>query len=189
MRKLLATLVLYLCAWAALAESNDHQAAMSAAADGGDAKAEFDLGTMYYIGQGVPQDYSKAVMWWRRAADQGYAETQMAPFVSTLGFMYDTGQGVPQDYAEAIKWYRKAADQGYAKGQSQLGAMYGIGHGVPQDFVEAHKWSNLATARAADKETRERAAQQRDLLAGAMTPAEVAEAQRLAREWKPSPVP
>ena len=65
--------------------------------------------------------------------------------------------------------------------------MYATGHGVPQDFVEAHKWSNLATTRAADKETRERAAQQRDLLAGSMTAGEVTEAQKLAREWKPAP--
>jgi uncharacterized protein len=57
--------------------------------------------------------------------------------------------------------------------------MYGTGHGVPQDYVIAHMWFNLAAA-SGDKE----AAEVRDMLAAKMTPAQVAEAQKLAREWK-----
>src|SRR4029077_12512676 len=97
------------------------------------------------------------------------------------------GQGVPQDYAEAAKWYRKAADQGFAEAQSNLGAMYAKGQGVPQDYVEAYKWFDLAAARfaASDAALRDGVVSDRERIAAGMTRAQIAEAQRLAREWKP----
>jgi TPR repeat protein len=58
--------------------------------------------------------------------------------------------------------------------------MYEQGNGVPQDYVEAHKWYTLAAA-SGDKV----AAGLRDLLAKQMTPADIAEAQKMAGEWKP----
>jgi TPR repeat protein len=64
---------------------------------------------MYRRGQGVPQDYTEAARWYRKAAEQGDASAQC-----NLGYMYDRGRGVPQDYAEGARWYRKAADQGHA---------------------------------------------------------------------------
>ncbi|MDA1306902.1 MAG: sel1 repeat family protein, partial [Acidobacteria bacterium] len=91
--------------------------------------------------------------------------------------------GVPQDYVEAVAWYRKAADQGDAAAQYNLGAMYFKGEGVPQDYVEAHKWRNLAASRATGDEQK-KYAETRDATAKAMTPAQIAEAQRLAREWQ-----
>jgi TPR repeat protein len=101
--------------------------------------------------------------------------------------MYEKGGGVPQDYKAAVQWYRRAAEQGEASAQSHLGVMYDQGRGVPQDYVQAHKWFNLAASRfsASEAEKRARAAQARDSLAAKMTPAQVAEAQRLAREWRP----
>ena len=93
---------------------------------------------------------------------------------------YDNGRGVPQDDAEALKWYRKAAEQGYALAQTNLGFMYDHGRGVPQDYVLAHMWFNLAVAAAGNS------AMARDI-AAKMTPAQIAEAQKLAREWKPTP--
>ena len=99
-----------------------------------------------------------------------------------LGLMYDNGQGVPQDYSEAVKWYRLAADQGDAYAQNNLGVMYAKGQGVPQDYVLAHMWFNLSAAQG-----NEDAVKNRDIVAGQMTPDQLAEAQRLAREWKPSP--
>ena len=95
--------------------------------------------------------------------------------------MYDHGQGVPQDYAEAVKWYRLAADQGYAVAQYNLGFMYADGQGVPQDYVQSHMWFNLAAAQSDAN-----AVQNRDIIAAKMTPDQIAEAQRLAREWKPT---
>jgi len=93
--------------------------------------------------------------------------------------MHGLGQGVPQDYAAAVSWYRMAADQGNAHGQSQLGRMYILGNGVPQDYVQAHKWLNLGAVSG-----NEDAIESRDSVARLMTPSQIAEAQKLAREWR-----
>jgi TPR repeat protein len=97
--------------------------------------------------------------------------------------MYRHGDGVPQDYDEALKWFRMAASQGHASSQSNLGFMYRDGEGVPQDYVQAHMWFNLAAVATKD---RYMIAKYRDELAEKMTPAQIAEAQKLAREWKPT---
>jgi TPR repeat protein len=148
----------------------------------GNAKAQFNLGKMYQLGNGVPQDYAEAVKWYRLAAEQGNAKAQVV-----LAIMYGGGHGVPQDYAEVVKWSRLAAEQGVAEAQFHLGFMYASGQGVPQDFVRAHMWSNLAASRfpASQLEMRDNAVKLRDPTAALMTPAQIAEAQKLAREWKP----
>jgi uncharacterized protein len=120
---------------------------------------------MYANGQGVPQNYSEAMKWYRLAADQGNAAAQTA-----LGVVYASGLGVPQDQAKAVEWTRKAADQGYANAQNNLGnmyarggacrritarqgyasaqnnlvMMYNSGRGVQQNYAEGIKWSRLA---------------------------------------------
>ncbi|MGB6348120.1 MAG: tetratricopeptide repeat protein [Methyloceanibacter sp.] len=127
-------------------------------------------------------DYATALRLWRPLAAQGNAFAQ-----SNLGFMYDSGQGVPQDHGEAAKWYRLAAEQGNARAQSNLGSMYAGGDGVPRDYVQAHMWASLAASRfpASAAEDRKQAAENRDRVASLMTQAQIAEAQKLAREWKP----
>ena len=148
------------------------------AADQGNASAQFNLGVMYADGQGVPQDHGEAAKWYRKAADQGNASAQF-----NLGVVYANGQGAPQDYGEAAKWYRKAADQGNASAQFNLGVVYANGQGAPQDYVLAYMWINLAAAASTD--TEKKVAEARDSIASKMTPEQVADAQRLAREWKP----
>ncbi len=125
-------------------------------------------------------DYATAIREWRPLANQGNAEAQ-----SNLGFMYENSLSVPQDYAKAMKWYRKAAEQGHAHAQNNLGSMYGNGQGVPQDYAQAHMWYNLAASRLPSGEEREKAFKNRDKIAEMMTPAQISEAQKLAREWKP----
>ena len=140
-------------------------------AEQGDASAQYNLGLMYHKGEGVPQDYKEAMKWYRRAAEQGDASAQF-----NLGDMYRDGEGVPQDYKVAMKWFRQAAEQGDASAQTSLGVRYGKGEGVLQDYVQAHKWFNIAGANG-DKD----GTSNRDSVAQSMTPAQVAEAQRLAR--------
>ncbi len=94
--------------------------------------------------------------------------------------MYGFGNGVTQNYAAALKWYHKAADQGYADAQLNLGLLYTRGRGVTQDIVQAHMWYTLAAA-SGDRS----AGPLRDALVTKMTPAQIAEAQKMAREWKP----
>jgi TPR repeat protein len=121
------------------------------------------------------------VKWFRKAADQGDAYAQ-----GRLGSRYYNGKGVPQSYAEAAKWYRKSADQGDFHSQGILGEMYVLGQGVPQDYVQAHKWLNLAAAAGVDEALCNQDAKERDVISLRMTPAQIAEAQKLAREWKPT---
>jgi TPR repeat protein len=77
-------------------------------ANDGEAEARFNLGLMYVTGRGVPQDYAAAVIWFRKAADQGDAIAK--------------GMGVPQNYAEAMIWFRKAAEQGHRVAKLYLGS-------------------------------------------------------------------
>ncbi len=125
-------------------------------------------------------DYATALREWRPLAEQGNAEAQF-----NLGNMYRKGLGVPQDYAEAVNWFRKAAEQGHAKAQLFLGNMYFFGQGVSKDYVQAYMWFNLAASRHPPGEVRDTAVKNRDIVAKKMTPAQKAEAKKLAREWKP----
>ena len=192
---LAASLMLVAVAGAAVAEPlEDASAALTrgdyatalrifrALADQGNVAAQDALGDMYEEGRGVRQDYAEALKWFRLAADQGFDDAQ-----NDLGWMFHLGQGVAQNDAEALKWFRKSAEQGHALAQYNLGVMYERGAGALQDYVQAHMWYNLAAARfsASENENRDSAVKARDFVASKMTSAQIAEAQKLAREWKP----
>lgn len=145
-------------------------------ADQGNAIAQYNLGVAYEKGQGVRQVYAEAVKWFQKAADQGYARAQF-----NLGVMYDEGQGAPRNKTEAVKWYWKAADQGDYMAQFNVGAMYANGQGVRRDLVQAYMWFSLSGAQGDQK-----AIMARDMIARDMTPAQIADAQRLARKWTSS---
>ncbi len=125
-------------------------------------------------------DYATALHELKPLAEQGHSDARLI-----LGFMYLRGRGVPQNHAEAAKWFRKAAEQGEPMAQLGLGRMYALGRGVPQDYVQAHMWIDLAASRFAPGSERDFAIKLREAFAASMTPAQIAEAQRLAREWKP----
>ena len=122
------------------------------------------------------RNFAEAVKLYRRAADQGYAEAQ-----SFLGVLYKEGTAVAQDYFEAAKWFRRAADQGDSNGQFLLGSLYASGKGVPRDYVQAHVWFNLAAQQGDDSAKALRNFMEEVRLSTAL----IAEAQKLAREWKP----
>ena len=82
-------------------------------------------------------------------------------------------------------WWRKAAEQGHATAQYNLGVAYHNGEGVPQNYAQAHMWHNLAASRFPPGEDRDKVVKNRDHVAKKMTPAQISEAQKLAREWKP----
>jgi TPR repeat protein len=180
-------------------------------ADKGNANAQYNLGNMYMDGQGVPQNDAEAVKWFRRAADQGFIDAQSnlggmymdgrgVPLnhaealkwlrlaahqgdpeaQANLGNMYIKGNGVQQSIAEAMKWWRRAADQGLAIAQFNVGFGYASGQGVPQDDAMAHMWFKLSAAQGSHD-----AATNLDTIEQIMTPAQIAEAQKLEREWKP----
>ena len=90
---------------------------------------------------------------------------------------FDKGQGVAKDDAEAIKWYRLAAAQGIAQAQTNIGVMYAQGQGVAQDNVRAYMWFEVV-AESGDAD----AIKNRDIAAKKITPPQIAEAKKLARE-------
>jgi TPR repeat protein len=145
----------------------------------GYAPAQYNLGWMYDKGHGVPQDYAQAAMWYRRAATQGHAPAQ-----NILGMMHFYGQGVARDYEQAVQWYRKAATRGHAYGQYNLAKAYATGQGAPRDYVQAHLWISLAASRETGEE-KEIYLEARASIAKNMSKKQIAEAQRLAAEWKP----
>lgn len=85
------------------------------------------------------KNYTEAVKWYRKAAEQGLADAQFS-----LGDCYLEGEGVTQNMTEAVKWFRKAAEQGLADAQFALGACYQSGTGVTQNIAEAKKWHQKA---------------------------------------------
>ena len=88
------------------------------------------------------------------------------------------------DYATAYRLWKPLAKQGETQAQYNLGVMFGDGRGVSQDNILAHMWFNIAVS-ALEGKGRNDAVKDRDLVASKMTPAQIAEAERLAREWKP----
>jgi TPR repeat protein len=130
---------------------------------------------MYAQGLGVGRDDIEAVKWWRAAAEQGDAFAQY-----NLGLAYANAQGVAKNVADAAKWYRLAADQGHGPAQVNLGLLYQNGYGLPQDHVRAYMWFNLAASKGYKLGVKNR-----DEIAKRMTAAQIAEAQKLTRNWKP----
>ena len=114
-------------------------------------------------------DYVTAFHLLKPLAESGDPEAQI-----NLANMYFDGNGVPLDYVESVKWYLLAANQGNADAQIALGFLYKYGEAVRFDYVQAYKWFDLAGSGS-----------DRDIVATMMTPAQIAEAQKLVREWKP----
>ena len=118
-------------------------------------------------------DYATALKEWTPLADQGHAKAQY-----NLGVAYANGEGVLQDYKTAVKWYILSAEQGYAKAQYNLGVMYALGQGVIEDKVYAHMWGNILNSNGHEdgKKIMDY------LLKQGMTPSQIEEAERLAKE-------
>lgn len=145
--------------------------ALQERAAAGDADAQCGLGKQYEHALGVPQDNTQAVLWLRKAAEQGNLAAQvelgvvydnMQDFAQAftwyskaaeqgnaraeynLGLCYQNGESVPKNMAQAIAWFRKAADQGDVIAQNNLGTMFEHGVGVPQDYLQAANWYRKA---------------------------------------------
>jgi len=121
-------------------------------------------------------DYATAMRLLKPLAEEGDAGAQ-----SGLGAMYYQGEGVQQDYTKALKWTRKAAEQGEGSAQYNLALLYKRGHGVQKDLTQAYLWFSLSAAQG------EKLAELFLLtLAEDMTRKEIAEAEKLVQEWKPT---
>ena len=145
------------------------------AAERGDASAQLMLSDIYGRGDGVLKDDATASMWLNKAASNGYAPAQFS-----VGSKYYFGVGVPKNLAQAAIWWGKAADQGDWRAWRFLADMLAKGEGVKKDVVRAYMYYNLGSIKSPDR------GKDRDELAKVMTPEQIAQAQRLSREWKPT---
>ena len=146
-----------------------------AKAELGDVQSQCIMADAFASGKfGLTNDYVQAVIWFRKAAEQNYAVAQYA-----LGVAYTKGQGVATDEPEGVKWYRKAAERNLAAAQYGLGVCYANGVGVMKDYVQAWKWIMLAA-----DQNEEPAKLLLAKIEKALTPAQIAEGQKLAREFK-----
>jgi TPR repeat protein len=233
-------------------KNKDYQKAYrewKAAADAGQAEAQFDLGVLYAGGLGVHRDFTAAASWYRKAAEQGNAEAQYA-----LGQLYSRGWGIPKDQSDAIRWfqmansvesdgpptewasvegygmpqdpqqaaywYRQAADKGHAEAQFNLSGLYSSGKGVKRDEEQAARWvsasatqgyapamenfgERYAAGNGVDKDDQrayfwltlaflhgdKRGEKLRSAEGAKLTPADLADRERAAQNWKPRTAP
>src|SRR5206468_10716792 len=114
-------------------------------AEQGNPDAQAGLGALYLNGLGVTRDEAAAMVWFRKAAEQGHANGQFS-----LASLY-YGR---KEYSPAASWYRRAADQGNALAQIRLARMYAEGPGLARDYVQAFKWFAIAVVRGADSYAR-----------------------------------
>lgn len=136
-------------AWQAY-QSGQYAAAareIKALAEGGDATAQFYLGTLHSDGLAVKRDYRRAAEWYAAAAAKGHDEAKFA-----LGFLYFNGVGegvgaVPADPVLAAPWLKAAAERGNVAAQSMLAVLYGEEYGLPRDPKESFRWAHVAALR------------------------------------------
>lgn len=105
------------------------------AAAQGLAVAQYNLGVLYFTGEGVKPNGKEAEGWFRKAG-----EGEISHAWHNLGYMYANGKGVMQDKDKALECYHKAAELGLAASQTTLGFMYINGDGVKKDNQMAAKW-------------------------------------------------
>jgi TPR repeat protein len=163
------------------------------AAEAGDADAVRTLGHLGRNWVFKSPDTSDAAIYSliERQAQKGYAVAQWS--LGVMNYRFDVSSHAGRRNAvEAVAWYRRAAEQGHPDAQADLAKAYAEGIGVPQDSVEAYKWYDLAAANVPAPRGKQNfetiradRIKQRNVLARRMTRAQIAEAQRLAREWQP----
>jgi tetratricopeptide (TPR) repeat protein len=141
-------------------------------------ETQFRIGKMYEFGKGVPKDYAQALVWYRKAADNGFVIAEFR-----LGVLYANGLGVPRDHAQSAAWFQKAAEQGNVDAQELLGLAYFTGDGVKADSAEAAFWLGIASASKVPEVVAGGRATERDMAAASLSPTDRARVQERVREW------
>lgn len=149
----------------------------------GNARAQFELGSRFNYGRGVPKNVPEALVWLRRAGLAGQADAQRL-----LAVKFFNGYDLEVDHEEAFRWTQRLAEAGDAPGQLALASMYANGEGVARSLVHSYMWYDVAAATAQTKDEAgsplaQEAAEQRDRIGALLLPQEEQEAQRLASDW------
>tara|TARA_B100001029_G_scaffold96313_1_gene79075 strand:+ start:434 stop:1018 length:585 start_codon:yes stop_codon:yes gene_type:complete len=109
------------------------------AAQDGLSLAQYNLGILYFTGQGVSQNLEEAFKWTKAAAEQGHLNAQF-----NLGSLYLDGQGTKTDVSEGINWFTRAAKNGHDNSAYSLAKIYQEGDLFDSDLVQAHAWAAQA---------------------------------------------
>ena len=167
------------------------------AAEQGNGRAQFLLGLMYARGRGVPKGHGQAMEWYGRAAEQGVPYHHRDHNMRKVeGLRYDKGRGARQHNARVVKDLQSLAGvapdippglkgmRGNTRAQFNLGVAHAAGCGVPQDDLQAQVLFNVVASRLSRgaPTNRKLAVSYREVLAREMSPSQVADAERLARE-------
>lgn len=163
--------------------SADNVGAWEDKAQAGDPFAQNLMGLAHKYGSFVRQDHALSAQWFRKAAEQGFADAQfnLGRIYGPADGLYRRSRAAPEDYAEAARWLGKAAMQRYAPAQLKLGELYAVGgHGLDRDLVHAHFWTSVAAANG--NQTARRLAES---YAARMSEAQLAAAKERLKAWKP----
>ena len=113
--------------------------ALRDAANAGDAKALFEVGSRYAEARGTNADMKAAAQWYEKAAELGFAPAQYR-----IGNMYEKGIGVERDATKAKTWYQLAAAQGNASAMHNLAVLLAMGADGTVDNDSANRWFTSA---------------------------------------------
>jgi hypothetical protein len=97
-------------------------------ANEGNVNAQTSLGVIYFLGDGVLQDFSEAAYWFEMAAEKGSKEAQFM-----LGNLYSSGFGVPVDYTKAAALYARAVERNHSLAKCYLAELFSKGYGVREN--------------------------------------------------------
>lgn len=149
-------------------------------AEKGNPVAQNNLGVMFATGTGTALDYKAAARWYEKAAEQGFSVAQ-----HNLGGLYEQGLGVPQDPGAAAVWYALGAEQGDSWAQLSLAELHASGKLVQPEPATAYRWALIA-ANGKDPEVKVAAANLSRKVVAKLSVAQKAEAEKLARAWRPN---
>jgi len=111
----------------------------------GDPETQCDLGYMYSLACGVTKNKERAIKYYRKAADAGFARGQY-----NLALSYKNGEGIERSETLAAHYYYLSAQQGDADAQYNLGIMYDDGDGIPKDRALALQFMQMAADQGHD---------------------------------------
>jgi uncharacterized protein len=151
----------------------------SAAAEEGLDLAQYNLGILYFTGQGVDQDLEQAFTWTEAAANQGHLNAQF-----NLGSLYFEGQGTAKNNVRGIDWFTRAGHGGHPNAAFALAKMYQNGDPMTKDLIQAHAWA----AKAANNDHDEGIVLKEEI-ANALNPSELSQARRLFATWQLEALP
>ena len=119
---------------------------LRAQSDEGNPDAKFYLGTQYYIGRDLNQDFDKAIKLFQEASDGGNVSATF-----NLGIIYAKGRGVEINEEKAFDYYKKAAYGGLPQAQFNYALWLREGRVGEANPIEAIEWFKASANKNFDR--------------------------------------